>query len=100
MTAINDDAADSGANAATGSSDYSSLEPKFGAIYVVELCSGELRRWRYLGLGEQSRRWWGDMESGLEFNETSVMYAWRIVGEENLRPEQAHSVSLVQDNGS
>lgn len=56
------------------------------AIFRIELCSGEIRRWRYLGADARSLVWWRDMESGQEFNESSLMYAWRILDEENERP--------------
>jgi len=80
MTATSDDPVDIRASTATEGTDDSALEPKTGRIYVIELCSGEFRRWRYLGPGEQFHVWWYDMETGLEFSETNVMYAWRIVG--------------------
>ncbi|MGE5386095.1 MAG: hypothetical protein ACM3SV_09430 [Betaproteobacteria bacterium] len=50
------------------------LDP--GTIYEIELCSGEIRRWLYIGADQCSLIWWKDMETGLEFNESSVMYAW------------------------
>lgn len=56
------------------------------AIFRIELCSGEIRRWRYLGADAQAHLWWRDMESGQEFNESSLMYAWRILDEESDRP--------------
>lgn len=67
---------------ASGSPDAGALEAELDGIYVIELCSGEHRRWRYLGPGEQSRGWWRDLETGLEFSETSLMYAWRIIDRE------------------
>lgn len=48
--------------------------------YEIELCSGELRYWRYLGLDHRHQAWWLDTESGQEFNESSLMYAWSITG--------------------
>ena len=53
------------------------------AIFRIELCSGEIRRWRYLGPDARSQVWWQDVENGHEFNESSLMYAWRILDEEN-----------------
>lgn len=50
------------------------------AVYEIELCSGELRRWTYLGGDQRGGVWWRDTESRLEFNESSLMYAWRVVG--------------------
>ena len=95
-TVKNDNRGDQGTRAATESLDYSTLEPKFGGNYLIELCSGELGRWHYLWPDEQSHVWWRDMETGLKFSEPSVIYAWRILGNENSEPEQANSLSLVQ----
>lgn len=53
------------------------------AIFRIELCSGEIRHWRYLGADARSQVWWQDVESGHEFSESSLMYAWRILDEEN-----------------
>lgn len=58
------------------------IEPLAGTTYLIELCSGELRRWRYLGPDARSQIWWRDVESGLEFSESSLMYAWQIVSRE------------------
>ena len=57
-------------------------EPILNNEYRIALCSGEIRRWRYLGQDELSQVWWLDVETGLEFNESSLMYAWQIVAEE------------------
>ena len=54
-------------------------KPEIDAIYLIELCSGEQRRWRYLGQDRQGAAWWRDLETSLEFNEGSLMYAWSIV---------------------
>lgn len=53
--------------------------PLPGASYLVELCSGEQRHWQSLGLGAHGEAVWRDLETGREFNEASLMYAWRIV---------------------
>jgi hypothetical protein len=53
-----------------------------GAIYAIELCSGERCRWQYLGAEREVVRW-RDLESGREFDEASLMYAWKIVGSED-----------------
>lgn len=53
--------------------------PESGRTYLIELCSGERRRWRCLGADARSLTWWRDLESGQEFNEGSLMYAWQIV---------------------
>ena len=50
------------------------------SLYRIELCSGEQRRWRYRGEDAQGNRWWRDEESGQEFNEASLMYAWQVLG--------------------
>jgi hypothetical protein len=52
------------------------------AIYLVQLCSGEHRRWQYLGQDLLTRSVWRDMETGREFNEASLMYVWEIVRRE------------------
>ncbi len=56
------------------------------AVYRIALCSGEIRRWRYLGPDNHSRIWWRDEETGMEFNETSLMYAWQIESVEGAPP--------------
>lgn len=56
-------------------------ELRSGAIFRIELCSGEIRRWKYLGPDARSVTWWRDVDSGLEFNESSLMYAWRVIDE-------------------
>lgn len=53
------------------------LEP--GRNYLIELCSGERRYWRYLGPDSRALIWWRDAETGKEFNEGSLMYAWQIL---------------------
>ena len=42
MTAKDDNRAEQVTSTATGSPDYSTLEPKFGGIYVIELCSNSV----------------------------------------------------------
>ncbi|MDD5248118.1 MAG: hypothetical protein PHY45_03980 [Rhodocyclaceae bacterium] len=59
------------------------IKPELQAIYEVEFCSGEHRRWRYLGPDSRSLNWWQDVETGREFSEASVMYAWQIVPAED-----------------
>ncbi len=50
-----------------------------GAVYLVELCSGEQCHWQYLGpFGPENRRWW-DIETAREFSEGSLLYAWKII---------------------
>lgn len=58
------------------------LKPQSNQIYVIELCGGEERRWRFLGPDSRSQLWWRDLETRCEFNETSVMYSWQIARRE------------------
>ena len=58
------------------------IEPLAGGTYIIELCSGELRRWRYLGPDARSLIWWRDVETGQKFSESSLMYAWQIIRKE------------------
>jgi len=55
------------------------IAPETDAVYLIELCSGEQRRWRYLGPDARGAIWWRDLETGREFSESSLMYAWSIV---------------------
>lgn len=50
------------------------------AVYEIELCSGELRYWKYLGSDDRSTVWWRDVETQQEFSESSLMYSWAIKG--------------------
>lgn len=59
---------------------HTGISLEVGEIYAIELCSGESRRWQYLGPDGREQVWWHDTESGLEFAEASLMYAWHIVG--------------------
>ncbi len=61
-------------------------EPLAGTVYEIALCSGERRQWRYLGDDARGARWWRDCESGSEFSEGSLMYAWSIVGAASVPP--------------
>ena len=58
------------------------INPLPDATYLIELCSGEQRLWRYLGPDSRSAIWWKDLENGREFNEASLMYAWKIVAKQ------------------
>jgi hypothetical protein len=49
-------------------------------VYAIELCSGEVRYWQYLGSDSRRLIWWLDTETKQEFNEASIMYAWSIKG--------------------
>lgn len=55
------------------------MEPVSGGSYVVRLCSGELRRWRFEGVDARGFGWWLDQETGRGFSDASLMYAWEIV---------------------
>ena len=55
------------------------ITPAPEATYLIELCSGEQRRWRYLGPDARGAVWWRDLETKMEFSEASLMYAWSIV---------------------
>ncbi len=48
-------------------------------IYQVELCSGEQRRWEYLGPDRRAVVWWRDLATARVFAESSLMYAWQVV---------------------
>lgn len=56
------------------------IVPALGEVYLVELCSGEQRHWRYLGPDAHLNTWWCDLETGREFIESNVMYAFQIFG--------------------
>ncbi|WP_332670417.1 hypothetical protein [Aromatoleum sp.] len=58
------------------------MEMREGRVYIVELCSGEHRRWRFLGPDARGTVCWRDEETGRVFSEASVMYVWTIVAEE------------------
>ncbi len=55
-------------------------EPRVGGCYLIRLCSGELRCWRFEGREPHGLGWWRDEETGLSFSEASLMYAWQIEG--------------------
>ncbi len=57
--------------------------PGIGVVYRIGLCSGEQRRWRYLGTDSRAAAWWTDLDTGLTFNESSLMYVWQILGEDS-----------------
>lgn len=60
------------------------LEPL--SIYRIKLCSGEQRRWQFLRMDGLSRSIWRDLDTGLEFNETSLLYVWEVVGKDSESP--------------
>jgi hypothetical protein len=55
------------------------ITPEPDTTYLIELCSGEQRRWHYLEADARGAVWWRDLETKVEFSENSVMYAWAIV---------------------
>ncbi|NTV71405.1 MAG: hypothetical protein HGA71_14820 [Azonexaceae bacterium] len=67
--------------------------PEPNVVYAIELCSGERRRWRYLAQSfDGENRWWRDEESGIEFNEANLMYAWQVLHQdEDQRPRKGLS---------
>lgn len=62
------------------------IEPESGAVYQIELCSGEQRRWRCLGSDSRGVLWWRDLETGREFSDASLMYVWQILRREEEPP--------------
>ena len=52
--------------------------PQINVVYAIRLCSGELRLWKHLGIGEGQRIWWSDISTGSVFNEDTLLYAWVI----------------------
>lgn len=55
-----------------------------GKVYCVRLCSGELRRWRFDGKDTRGAIWWRDEENGRGFPESSLMYAWEIIADDEM----------------
>ncbi|WP_428828288.1 hypothetical protein ACLIKD_10500 [Azonexus sp. IMCC34842] len=58
-------------------------------LYLIELCSGEQQHWRYRGPDARGEIWWQDSASGGEFSETSLMYAWKIIGRADEAPTES-----------
>lgn len=63
------------------------------AVYVIELCSGEMRHWKYLGSDSRRLIWWMDVETKQEFSESSLMYAWAIKEKFSRDPVSRKSIS-------
>lgn len=59
------------------------MELRVDQVYLVRLCSGELRRWRFDGVDGRGLAWWQDEESGTSFSEAGLMYMWEVVGEDD-----------------
>lgn len=55
------------------------MELECGRTYVIRLCSGELREWRFDGRDAGGLAWWRDVETGLGFSEAGLLYAWEIL---------------------
>lgn len=51
-----------------------------GRTYLIQLCSGERRLWRYQGTDATGQAWWRDEDSGEAFGESRLMYAWQLLG--------------------
>ena len=64
--------------------DSGEVGPKLNVTCLIELCSEEQRRWRYLGPDARLEIWWCDSETGREFYKSSVMYSWKMVGQERV----------------
>ncbi len=68
-------------------------EPILNAIYRIELCGSEVSWWQYLGQDVHGEPWWRDVETGREFSESSVMYAWQIAAKDDAASGTAHGRS-------
>lgn len=55
------------------------MELECGRTYVIRLCSGELREWRFDGRDARGLAWWRDVETDLGFSEAGLLYAWEIL---------------------
>jgi hypothetical protein len=73
------------------------VEMSEGKVYYVRLCSGELRRWRFDGKDTHGTTWWRDEENGRGFSESSLMYAWEIVADEERMIEFIPGDSAPED---
>lgn len=80
-------AVDSKRIASGSSADYSAA-PLPNRIYRVRLCSGESRRWRFLGDDRLFGPRWQDLESGERFSERSLSYAWEVVEVDRDAPKE------------
>lgn len=60
-----------------------------GRRYLIGLCSGETQVWEFVGADARSFEWWRDTESGREFSDASLMYAWWIIEERPDDPDAA-----------
>jgi len=56
------------------------VQLRIGETYRIKLCSGQVSCWRYLGPDGRGDPRWRDAETGREFCETSLLYAWEILG--------------------
>ena len=55
------------------------MELESGRNYVIRLCSGEIREWRFDGRDSCGFGWWCDVETGKGFSEAGLLYAWEIL---------------------
>lgn len=55
------------------------MELESGRNYVIRLCSGEIREWRFDGRDSCGFAWWCDVETGKGFSEAGLLYAWEIL---------------------
>ena len=55
------------------------MEVESGRNYVIRLCSGEIREWRFDGRDSCGFAWWCDVETGKGFSEAGLLYAWEIL---------------------
>ncbi len=64
----------------------SMITPAPDTTYLIELCSGEQRRWRFEGVDGRGFGWWLDEETGFGFSDASLMYALTQAGGVLLSP--------------
>lgn len=55
------------------------IVPQPGRHYRIGLCCGDTRIWEFVGIDSCTLEWWRDSETGNEFSESSLMYAWWII---------------------
>lgn len=66
--------------------------PTPGQRYLIGLCCGDTRVWEFVGVDARSFEWWRDTETGQEFSDASLMYAWWII--EALPPDREDPVQF------
>lgn len=55
------------------------MELECGRTYAIRLCSGEVRAWCFKGRDTHGFAWWYDVETGMGFSETGLLYAWEVL---------------------